>query len=651
VAQDARAKYVDHTLDLSGMQVRAFEDAEGTRIIEGIATTPAEDRMGDVVLSEGAVFQLPIPLLWQHNPAQPIGNVTTAHVTPQGIRIRAEIAPAGTLSAIDGHWSELKSGLVRYLSIGFRELKSKAGKAGRVFTSWEWLELSAVTIPANADTAITTVRAYAVPTRDAQQRPPNVAHAPATARTVGAPAAPHATPRLGAATMKLSEKIAARQAAIGQLKDRLAVVTSGEDEADQFDEQRQAEVEELSLQIDNETRALEMLQRAEHSLATRATVPTTHAVQGTVMPRSVSVVTPRNAPKGDLLFKALAAAFYSHIERRGFDAVLQSYYPGHSELEAFVKATAAPADTVTPGWAAELVTTTVADFMESLEHLSVYAALSGKGIRFGFGRAGKVIVPARASSTLELAGDWIGEGAPIPVKQGSIAGATLLPHKLAVISTFTRELAMHSTPQIETLIRQMILEDTAGALDKFLTDNVAASAIRPAGLQNGVTPIGSSGITAANILTDLKAAQAPILAAGGGRRLVWLMHPVRLAAVGMLQSASGTFVYRDELAQGRLIGYEVIASTNIPQDTVILVDAAEFASATGDVPAFDVSDVATLHMAAPASPIGTAGSPATVAAPVRSLWQTASIGVRMIQDLSWAMRRPGMVSALSGVAW
>ena len=141
-----------------------------------------------------------------------------------------------------------------------------------------------------------------------------------------------------------------------------------------------------------------------------------------------------------------------------------------------------------------------------------------------------------------MAGDWIGEGAPIPVKQGSIAGLTLTPKKLAVISTFTRELAMHSTPQIESLIRTMILEDTAAALDKFLLDNVAASSVRPAGLRNGVAGTPSSGTTLANIVTDLKAALTPILAAGGGRNLVWLMNPARLAALGLMTSASGDFM-------------------------------------------------------------------------------------------------------------
>jgi hypothetical protein len=75
---------------------------------------------------------------------------------------------------------------------------------------------------------------------------------------------------------------------------------------------------------------------------------------------------------------------------------------------------------------------------------------------------------------------------------------------------------------------------------------------------------------------------------------------------------------------------------------VLLVDAADFFSATGDEPRFDVSDQAVLHMedTAPTA-IGTAGTPTVVAAPVRSLWQTDSIGIRMLarHQLGDASRR------------
>jgi hypothetical protein len=84
---------------------------------------------------------------------------------------------------------------------------------------------------------------------------------------------------------------------------------------------------------------------------------------------------------------------------------------------------------------------------------------------------------------------------------------------------------------------------------------------------------------------------------------------------------------------------------------VIALDAADFFSATGDDPRFDVSDQATLHMedTTPLA-IGTAGAPNTVAAPVQSMFQTDTLALRMILPMSWAMRRAVQVER-TAVTW
>src|SRR5580765_5997705 len=135
---------------------RVDEDA---RVITGLATTPAADRMNDVVEPEGAVFKLPIVLLWQHRSDEPIGKVTHATVTKAGIEIVAQIAK-GVTAEIDRAWSLIKAGLVPGLSIGFKSLEHEIipKTKGIRFKRWEFLELSAVTIPANSTATITTIR-------------------------------------------------------------------------------------------------------------------------------------------------------------------------------------------------------------------------------------------------------------------------------------------------------------------------------------------------------------------------------------------------------------------------------------------------------------------------------------------------------------
>lgn len=137
---------------------------EEQRIIDGIATTPSTDRMGDVVDSEGAQFNLPLPLLWMHNSREPVGQVTAAKVSKAGISITAQlakIAEPGTLKdRLDEAWQSLKIGLVRGLSIGFKPIESaQIGDTwAEHFLKWDWLELSCVTIPANADASILSVK-------------------------------------------------------------------------------------------------------------------------------------------------------------------------------------------------------------------------------------------------------------------------------------------------------------------------------------------------------------------------------------------------------------------------------------------------------------------------------------------------------------
>jgi HK97 family phage prohead protease len=146
----------------STFEVKELDDDK--RVLVGLATTPATDRMDDIVEPKGAVFKLPLPLLWQHRHDQPIGSVTRATVKANGIEVVAQIAKvteAGTLKdRLDEAWQSIKAGLVRGFSIGFQPLETAEieGSWGRRFTKWSWHELSAVTIPANAEATIQSIK-------------------------------------------------------------------------------------------------------------------------------------------------------------------------------------------------------------------------------------------------------------------------------------------------------------------------------------------------------------------------------------------------------------------------------------------------------------------------------------------------------------
>jgi uncharacterized protein len=144
------------------LEVRSFD--EDQRILEGLATSPKTDRMGDVVVPSGGRFSLPLPLLWAHDATKPIGEVLHASVSDDGIRIRARVEsddqPGPLRDLLDMAWRSIRKKLVKGLSIGFRPLSppSPLKGGGLRFDSWELLEISAVVIPANSAASITVVR-------------------------------------------------------------------------------------------------------------------------------------------------------------------------------------------------------------------------------------------------------------------------------------------------------------------------------------------------------------------------------------------------------------------------------------------------------------------------------------------------------------
>src|SRR5690625_465885 len=141
--------------------VRELSDEK--RIFKGWATTPAADRMGDTINPLGATFKNPLPLLHQHDHRSPIGLVRFSKPTKDGIEFEAEIPvidePGPLKDRVDTAWGEIKHGLVRAVSIGFRALKyAFRDDDGIDFQEVELYELSAVTIPANAEAILSAVK-------------------------------------------------------------------------------------------------------------------------------------------------------------------------------------------------------------------------------------------------------------------------------------------------------------------------------------------------------------------------------------------------------------------------------------------------------------------------------------------------------------
>ncbi|EER3892160.1 hypothetical protein F8292_005231, partial [Escherichia coli] len=146
------------------LTVKSFSEDE--RVITGIASTPSPDRDGDILEPEGAEFGSTIPFLWQHDHSRPVGQCTVRRVR-EGLEITAMLVkpepgmPSQMAARLDEAWAAIKTGLVRGLSVGFRPHEyTYLDGGGLHFLRWELMEVSAVTVPANAECTIRTIKYF-----------------------------------------------------------------------------------------------------------------------------------------------------------------------------------------------------------------------------------------------------------------------------------------------------------------------------------------------------------------------------------------------------------------------------------------------------------------------------------------------------------
>lgn len=124
-----------------------------TRFAGYAALFDVVDRGGDVVRpgAFAGVDARRVPLLWQHDPARPIGMVEQAEEDARGLRVVARLS-TGSATAQEAA-ALLCEGAVTGLSFGYRVRASepgpptRGGAATRALTAVELVEVSIVTLP------------------------------------------------------------------------------------------------------------------------------------------------------------------------------------------------------------------------------------------------------------------------------------------------------------------------------------------------------------------------------------------------------------------------------------------------------------------------------------------------------------------------
>ena len=622
----------------STISIKSVNDEK--RIIEGIASTPTPDRVGDVVVPEGMEFKVPFPFLYQHNSRQPIGNVVKATVTADGMKVQVQIAKGGVAPFIDEAWALIKEGLIRGLSIGFRSLEESWDKTlnGYRYLRTEIMELSAVTIPANAEASITSIKSIscdelAALGKEQSRTELDKSHLPGVSGKMT---------RNNSMPKTTGEQIAAFEATRSANEARLeAIRTKAADEGRPMNE---TEAEEFKgLMSDNSTiiEEIKTLRQYEKQLAQSAKAVGDVTSEGAgAKARGLITVRSPQLPQGTAFTRYAMALARSKGNIMQAAEMAKRWQDSTPEVAEVLKVAVAAGTTTADGWASELAQYTymASEFIEFLRPQTIIGKIPGlRRVPFN------ITLPLQDSGSSV---GWVGEGLQKPVSKLHLDTVNFRFAKAAGIVVLTEELLRFSNPSAEALVRTDLAAAIAQFLDEqFIDPTVTAVAnVSPASITNGAGTIAASGTTATDFRNDLGDALTQMVNANvdpSGMHIV--MQPTLAVALSLLRNALGQQEFPGINASGGTIeGYPVVTSNSVPVGVVVFVKPSEILLADEGGINLDASTEASLVMDDGVSPQGTT---------LVSLWQKNMVALRAERIINWARRRAAAVFYITAAGY
>lgn len=634
------------------IEIKAVKDDQ--RIILGTATTPTPDRVGDVVEPLGVKFKNPMPLLWQHDSRSPVGEVKFKKPTKDGIDFEARmpfVEEAGPLKdRVDTAWQEVKYGLVRAVSIGFRELEySRMEDGGLRFIESEVLELSLVTIPANQEATIQTVKSIDAEVLAASGHE-HEGSEPTSAGVTARKSNPVVTAKEAKRIMAkktivelISEFEATRQA---KQAEQDAIMDTSAESGETLDAEQKQNYDELTDQIKEIDEHLVRLRAREESNKRAAVVVNGKDadVASTSRSAGTSVVqTKRNIPPGIPFVRLLGAKYLGRMHQRNPADIAKEKWPDTPEVEMVLRAPVAAMNTTSTTAAGPLVVAEnmASEFAELLRADTIIGRIPGlRRVPFN------IKVPR---ATQDASASWVGEGQIKPVSAMAFDSISLGFTKVAGIVPITQELMRFSNPAAEGLIRDSLTAAIAYLTDRDFLDPTKAESTNtsPASITYGVSPTHATGTDADALRADLGTLLAAYAAANMSLRGLVLVMTSQLAVrISLMRNALGQREFEGIGPNGgTLEQIPVVTSENIvatggsPADggMIVAINAPEILLADDGGVEIDVSTEASLQMnTAP-------DSPETASTVTVSLWQHNMVGIRAERFINWKKRRDGAV--------
>jgi HK97 family phage major capsid protein/HK97 family phage prohead protease len=569
------------------------------RTFSGIASTPELDRQGDSFDPAGATFRESLPLLFHHDPKQPIGRVTLTR-TPAGIVFDATIPevdePGPLKTRVDEAWQSIKAGVITGVSIGHRVLEGgleRLKNGTRRITRSEICELSLVTIPANASASILTVKSLSK-----------------------------------GSIMTIAERIQGltqTRADLGlQMKNLMESAPAGST----LDETTAATVDGLKLQIKNceadETRWRDM-EAVQMTKATAIVSPYAHVSVKSNLPPGTAFV---RYVCAQLACKQFSTSAYDYAQR---------WNDSTPEVALALKAAVAPGTATDATWASPLVQPNISkEFVELLRAATIVDKIPGL-----------YSVPFNTKIPQQTGGgtyNWVGETKPKPVSALAFASLTLDWSKIAGIIVLTQELIKLSSPKAEDVVRRDMIAGIARFIDAQFTDPAVAAVagVNPASITNGAPTAAATANPLADILGLISHFTTNNIPVDG---LTFIMSPANAMALSFKTYSDGSPQFPGiGVAGGTWKGLTFIVSNTVTTKVIALQPSLVFYADDGGV-TIDASSEASLQMdSAPMSPVDAT----TVYV---SMFQANCVALRAERFINWKKANANAVKYLTAAAW
>ncbi len=651
------------------LNVKAIDEDEDNYLISGIATTPTPDRMGDVVEPMGAKFALPMPLLWQHQHDAPVGRVEFAKPQKNGIPYKAtlpKIKEAGRLrDRVEEAVQSIRYRLVTAVSIGFRAMRDSMeyieDTGGIRFKEWEWLELSLVTIPANAEATIKSIKSLDSKLLAAS------GHKQSTVAWLDFPAGVTAknirniTSGPEGNSMNIAEQIKAFEAKRAASAERMAaLMEKSAEEGRTLDAAEEEEYDTLATEVksvDAHLVRLRSLEGANVAKAQRITVKAGESAEGAAAARIPHIVqVDKPLPPGIEFARYAMCLGSAKGQLEVAHNIAKTRFADTPRVVNTLKAAVAAGTTTDSTWAAPLVEYNqfAGDFVEFLRPQTIIG-------RFGQGGVPSLrAVPFNVNIRAQTSGGegyWVGQGAPKPITKFDFENIYLPWAKVANIAVITEELLRFSNPSAELLVRDSLAAALIARLDIDFVDQgkVAVANVSPASITSDVVAIPATGTgTAADIRTDVKALMGAYITANITPTTgVWIMSASTALALSLMMNALGQREFPDvTMLGGTFMGLPVITSEHVVSGTsgsiVILANASDIWLSDDGQVVLDASREASLQMLDNPTNNSTGSTTATS---MVSMFQTNSVAIRAERWINWKKRRSAAVQVLDNVSW